>query len=308
MKHYTSTLELQKPYKILGIWKRRYNAFCEINNLFATRELADITPDDIAEISCRYKFDAPKKYQSKFCETILQPFNRAIVADNKLSDEDAAALNKIGALLQIPDETLCENNKQIVADIVQKAFTKICLDRRISPEERTEFENLCSNLRIDFDTLGYLSRFSKYWELENLTLPEVEADINLSKNEKCYFHRDSVEWYEYRSRRTRIDYGGITGRVKICKGVGFRWGSIAPSYASTRELSLVKTGSLYLTNKNLIFIGDYQNSTIPIAKILSFEPYSDGVAINKSSGKSPLLMLPDAEEFSVILERLINEN
>jgi len=55
-------------------------------------------------------------------------------------------------------------------------------------------------------------------------------------------------------------------------------------------------------------MGEKGNKTIPIHKILSFTPYSDGVYIQKDSGKSPFLKFSDDTElFAMILSRLMNE-
>jgi hypothetical protein len=308
MEHFKLT-ELLPPKKILGLWTWtcRENAVREINNLFASRPIGDINQADIEAVAARYGFNPLKKYHARFVE-MFETWLQGHLENDLMTEADVEVANKIASLLGVEDKEASAIYNRLTGEKVKTKFYQICNDRRISPDELEEFNVLCKNLRTTFDSDGIIERFTKCWELENRPLPEIEADLNLSKNETCYFVRHGVEWYEYRSRTTRVDYGGLTGRIRICKGVSYRWGSMSPTMARTNELALIKSGSLYLTNKNLIFVGEYQNSTIPLSKILSFEPYSDGVAINKQTGKSPLLMLPDAEEMSVILERLINEN
>ncbi len=73
-------------------------------------------------------------------------------------------------------------------------------------------------------------------------------------------------------------------------------------------MKLIDTGTLYLTNKRIIFTGTKKNSNIRIDKVLDFTPYTDGVEIGKDTGKSPTLqMTQNADIFCMILERLLNE-
>jgi hypothetical protein len=69
----------------------------------------------------------------------------------------------------------------------------------------------------------------------------------------------------------------------------------------------IDSGSMYLTNKRLIFMGQKGNKTIPINKILDFKPFKNGVDIQKDSGKSPFLQFEkNVDVFSAILSRLMN--
>lgn len=55
-------------------------------------------------------------------------------------------------------------------------------------------------------------------------------------------------------------------------------------------------------------MGSKKNTNIPLNKILSINPYSDGVGIEKVSGRSPLLTVSDdAYILLMILSRVIND-
>jgi hypothetical protein len=144
--------------------------------------------------------------------------------------------------------------------------------------------------------------------LENLELESVHSDINLQKGEECYVIIDSANWHELRSMRQRVGYSGYSTSLKVAKGFYLRSGSYNTRSYSTDEMKLIDTGTLYLTNKRIIFTGSKKNSNIRLNKILNITPYIDAVEIDKETGKSPVLALPDrADVFCIILERLLRE-
>ena len=70
----------------------------------------------------------------------------------------------------------------------------------------------------------------------------------------------------------------------------------------------IDSGTAYLTNKRVIFMGEKGNKTIRLPKILDYEIYSNGVTIQKDAGKSPFLEFSDhPEHFGVLLGRMISE-
>jgi NAD-dependent DNA ligase len=80
-------------------------------------------------------------------------------------------------------------------------------------------------------------------------------------------------------------------------------------YALTEEQLLqIDSGSLYITNKRIIFVGSKKNANIQLSKVLSVTPYSDGVGIEKDSGKSPILRVStNSDLLAMTLGRVIND-
>lgn len=145
-------------------------------------------------------------------------------------------------------------------------------------------------------------------EIEAGNLPELEADINLMKSEKLHF-REHATWYEERVQTTRVNYGGLNYRIRIAKGLSYRIGTIKPERIRSTELQAIDEGTVYLTDKRVIFVAEHGTKTIQLSKILSFTPYIDGVAIHKDTGRSPTLQFntASADIFCAILSHLINK-
>ena len=126
------------------------------------------------------------------------------------------------------------------------------------------------------------------WRLAYGDPPTINVDINLQKNEVCYFTAN-VTWHEMRRVTKRVQWGGPQLRVKICKGIYWKTGDYSVNPITRDQLVQIDSGTVYVTNKRLIFSGTMKNSSIRLAKILDFTPYNDGVLIEKDAGRSPVL-------------------
>lgn len=184
-------------------------------------------------------------------------------------------------------------------------------DERLSPEEENEIIEISNSLGIELKfedkSKVLLDRYKLYWQIENSTLPTIKSDINIQKSENLYF-QTLVKWLEQRSITKRINYGGPTARIKITKGVYYRVDSIGVQRVSEDIWQTIDSGQIYLTNKRLIFMGSKGNKTIGLNKILDIKPFSNGIDIQKETGKSPFLEFSNnIDIFSMIFARLMNE-
>jgi len=125
----------------------------------------------------------------------------------------------------------------------------------------------------------------EYWmtQLKEGNIPILmggEAPILLKKKEELIFGLPNIFLWEPRAvRRTTGGYGGPSFRV--AKGVYFRVGGFRAKSESDEELRTIDQGSLTLTNKRLVFSGAKRTINIDLRKIVSVEPYSDGIAIRR---------------------------
>jgi hypothetical protein len=72
-------------------------------------------------------------------------------------------------------------------------------------------------------------------------------------------------------------------------------------------LQEIDTGTAYITNKRLIFDGRLKNTSIRHSAVIALEAYSDGVGIEKATGRSPVLVTTaDAEVVTAIYTEALN--
>jgi len=114
----------------------------------------------------------------------------------------------------------------------------------------------------------YISEIKK-----NKKIPAINTSLILKEGEEAYLE-DAVKLYEIRSA-SKSDRLYVAGR--IMKGV-YLGGSTGVS-RKFDELREIDSGKLVLTNKRVIFDGNFNARTIALEKIISIEPYADGIEI-----------------------------
>ncbi|MDR2219218.1 MAG: hypothetical protein LBE24_01405 [Methylobacillus sp.] len=181
--------------------------------------------------------------------------------------------------------------------------------RRFSPEEEQDLNQLAADLKLglsfDDETRHQLEKYKLFWRIENTgELPVEACDIALQAGEICHYTTD-IDWYEQRKVPKVLAYQGVTGRIKIAKGLYYRLGALQPMSISEDVWQQIDSGCLYITNKRIIFMGVSGNKVIDYKQILSFQPYADGIEIDKETGKSPIWKVEnDADALAMIFGTL----
>jgi DNA-directed RNA polymerase subunit M/transcription elongation factor TFIIS len=115
-----------------------------------------------------------------------------------------------------------------------------------------------------------------------VTFADTNSPVILKKDERALLFLSDVALWEPRAvRQTRGAYGGPTFR--IAKGVSFKVGSFSSRSESHEELRTIDQGMLTLTNKRLVFTGTKRTTNIDLRKIVSIEPYKDGIASQREN-------------------------
>ncbi|HET8964452.1 MAG TPA: hypothetical protein VFM99_11160, partial [Chitinophagales bacterium] len=204
------------------------------------------------------------------------------------------------------DSILEKESKAILTKFIDGAIS----DERLSDKEESRINEIAQNLNIEINhsdkTRAQLDKFKLYWQIENGDIPTLISPINIQKSENLHF-QTQVKWLEQRTITKRIDYGGPTARIRLAKGVYYRIGSIQAKRVTEDVWKTIDMGTLYLTNKRLIFMGNKGNKTIRIDKVLDFKPFKDGVDLQKETGKSPFLEFErNVDIFFMMLAKLMN--
>ena len=89
-------------------------------------------------------------------------------------------------------------------------------------------------------------------------------------------------------RKVSKSIGGYGGpSIRIAKGVSWRMGAFSARSEAHEEMRNIDNGVFTLTNRRIVFSGKKRSVEIRLDKILSMEPYSDGIAVRSSgSGKT----------------------
>jgi hypothetical protein len=271
----------------------------EIQELNHLREILILKDQDVIGIHEKLGEDI---YRKKYDDAI---------SAGSLNKSKEEFLQKIQENLCLPDSIVNKISEESRNQFISLQLGQIIEDGKVSPDEWEELNAIAKNLNIEVNlddaSKAQLEKMKLYWLIENGDLPEQQVDINLQKTEQCYYST-TIDWLETRTVTQRVNYGGPTFRIKIMKGVYYRAGSVKVQRITSDQLQVIDNGTLYVTNKRLIFIGGRKNSNIQLGKVLSVNPYSDGVGIEKDSGKSPIFRVSDnADILAMTIGRMINE-
>ena len=108
----------------------------------------------------------------------------------------------------------------------------------------------------------------------------VNAPIILTKGEDALWCFNNVTMYQEKVKREMV--GGYSGfSFRVMKGVTYRTGGFKGHPVETSYMENMGLGSLYVTNKNIIFMGQTRSIKVPYNKIIGINPYSDGMEVQR---------------------------
>lgn len=236
----------------------------------------------------------------------------SLISKGEINEAEENLLKDLQSQLKISDSEATNISFKCRQNYMDDLLKKIVADRMVSPDEWNDFTETARKLKVSINIEGntseQLNRLKKYWLIENSDLEKLPVNLSLQNGEYCYY-TCQVDWLEYISITKRINYSGFTYSHKILKGLSYRVGSINLQKITANELKVIDTGKLFFTNKRVIFMGAIKNINIKLNRILSITPYSDGVEIEKDSGKSPVIRVAaDADILTAIFSRLIKDS
>ena len=285
-----------------------------LNHCLSDKSLSNEELEDLKHLKTILALDdnTIEKLHMKIGEIVYKKSFEEAVADGRLTRDEEAFLSKLENDLKLPKQLAEKISVETRTAFIENYVLNFINDQRLSPDEEREMQAIATSLNVNVQlneqTKQQLAKLKLYWALENVELPAMQPDITLQRAEKCYIIIPNVNWYELRSVRQRVSYSGYSTSFRVAKGFYLRSGSYKPRSYSVDEMTLIDSGTLYLTNKRIIFTRTKKNSNIRLEKVLSITPYTDGVEIDKETGKTPLLQFNDsADVFCIILERLLRE-
>lgn len=222
-----------------------------------------------------------------------------------VTSADDGLLARVAQALSLPPERVQAARGDAVRGALAQVAGAILSSHRVSPKEESDFAARAAALGAgitlsDFVPADELELYRQMWAADNGELPNILVDIHLQRGEICHatFH---AAWAEHRTVTTRVRYDGYVTSVRIMKGVRYRVGSYRPVRETRDVLRTLDEGRVYVTSKRVIFQGAALNKSVTYSSLLSVVPYSDGIELEKASGKPPVLLTSAAEYAAVMI-------
>jgi len=140
--------------------------------------------------------------------------------------------------------------------------------------------------QTELDAKGALTRVAKaavIRDVLNGIIPQrVKLDgslsVNLKKGEKLVWAFPSSDYLEDKTRRQYV--GGSQGvSIRVAKGLYYRVGAFKAQAVDRTERVQLDTGLVAVTDKHIYFGGPVKSLRLAYAKIVSFQPFSDGIGV-----------------------------
>lgn len=188
--------------------------------------------------------------------------------------------------------------KKVILDEIKNLIDRVLEDNILSEEEESKILELIKGLNFNIDEIKQTSCYLKLIkgkilrDILNGIIPqidEIDRDIpfNFQKDEKLIWLFKKTKYYERKIYKEYV--GGYQGfSIRIAKGLYYRIGGFKGKPVETTKLVFVDEGLLGVTNKHLYFLGRLKSFRIKFEKIISFEPFSDGIGIYKEDDSSKL--------------------
>lgn len=106
--------------------------------------------------------------------------------------------------------------------------------------------------------------------------------FNLMKSEQLVWVIDGVDYYEVKTRRERRGTShGVS--IRVAKGLYYRPSTFRSRPVEWEETVHADTGMLGITSKHIYFHGPRKRFRIRYDRIVSFEPYNDGIGVMRDA-------------------------
>ena len=140
----------------------------------------------------------------------------------------------------------------------------------------------------DISRIGQASMLK---QLQRGVLPQtnIVAPILLGKDEVVLWCYDGVTMWQEKIKREMVgSHSGFSFR--IVKGVNYRTGGFKGHPVEHSYMDNAGTGSLYITNKHIIFHSSERSVKIPYKKIIGLNPYQDGMGVQQDGANAKKLV------------------
>jgi hypothetical protein len=166
-------------------------------------------------------------------------------------------------------------------------------DGVLEPEEEArliEFKDHFGLSQSEVDRNGALLKTTKAGVLRDVLNGEIPQRLTVSGSLPVNFQNgEQVVWAfpnaKYLEDKTRRQYVGRSQGVsiRVMKGVYYRVGAFKGEPVEHTERVHVDSGWFVVTNKNIYFAGPHKSLRVAYAKIVSFEPFSDGMGVMRDA-------------------------
>ena len=219
--------------------------------------------DLLAYIGVSYNAINTNGSLDRLCQKMLRGFMAEYFTDQKTLQRSLQISQKV--MLTMPLNR--QQQQDAYYEMLGQAGKNFLKDGYMSPSEQQKVDEYVSTLGLSLINLPPSLKGSSIEELSQATILNdlqsgrpprynIQAPIILTKGEVALWCYNNVTMYQEKIKREMVGSHS---------GFSFNMGA----------------GSLYVTNKNIIFMGQMRSIKVPYTKIIGINPYSDGMEVQR---------------------------
>lgn len=219
--------------------------------------------------------------------------------ENKVMARAHAALNGTESMAELPsviaslqkDYGLSDSDiRNLLVHEWERAVEAFLDDGLLIDEEERRLVEFARASGFELAALPQFERVVKSAVLTDLVngrtprrfnIPD-DLPVNLQRGETAIWACANTAYLEDKTRRQYV--GGSQGiSVRIMSGVYYRVGAFKGHAIEKTERVHIDDGWLVITDKNIYFVGPRKSLRIAYPKIVSLEPFSDGIGLHRDA-------------------------
>lgn len=255
-----------------------------------------------------------QEYKKEYRKHVAEYHQALIIAlqNNDLSEADKHQLSSLKQEHSLLDLEL----KAFHIQECENMFNRMVVDQRISDTEHRSYEDILNYFNLSLEDVHFdRTAFNKYRSLELLergifpVIADAKRKLNvIFGNEEVVYFVGSAALRKEKSITTGVHYSGFAASARIIKGFRYKSGVYKVNRIKQDILAVEDTGTFYLTNKSMGFIGRKKQFSFPYGKIHSLELRDIGMCVFKQGRETPYIVtLNDYEVPLTISSMIINK-
>ncbi len=252
---------------------------------------------------------------SSIHQAITQPIYKRYVinavSDGILTDEQKNTLNELSERLRIPKSLAKQVYVGEAGRYLESVLKNSLEDGMLSDGEENELRRIAKNLQVELkfteNAEQNLRHFKYLWQLHIGNLPKIPVDIYLEKEEFCPAFIKAT-FYEISNVHHPLKYSGYQD-LRGNYGRGFHSGRIPINEIGGKAMRLLDRGTLYFTNKRLLFNGTNGTREFHLLNLIGGSFYKNGMLVEQKRGRDHFFEFSgDSEALRLIFNSLMTKS
>ncbi len=136
-----------------------------------------------------------------------------------------------------------------------------------------------------FRMMNLLNALSEHELVPRFDRRAVRPPFNLMKSEELLWLFGGTDYFEQVTQR-EFRGGSLGVSFRVAKGVYIRPGAFRGRSVATSSMKHTDSGVLGITTKHIYFKGNSKSFRVRLEKIVSFDPYRDGLGIMRDTARA----------------------